>query len=77
MKIYEKYLNEGVLNEGYEKVVLGILDDVGIEGSFSYGVLFVAQSDYKKAIKVLKDNMNQRPGDRDIVSMPHINAYND
>jgi hypothetical protein len=71
--LYESKL----LNEGYEKIILGLLSDEGIDGSFAYGILSVAEKDEKKAIEILKNNMKLPFNQRDIYAMPKIHTTKD
>jgi len=76
---FKKYENlqklyESKLNEGYEKVVLGLLSDEGIDGAFAYGILSVAKKDEKRAIEILKNNMKLPANQRDIYAMPKIHT---
>ena len=66
MKSFIKFVKEEVqLEEGYEKTVINVLKDKGIDSYFKNGKLYVAKADVKKASSILKK-------DRDIIKDPKI-----
>ena len=66
MKTFIKFVEEEVqLEEGYEKTVINVLKDKGIDSYFKNGKLYVAKADVKKASSILK-------ADRDIIKDPKI-----
>ena len=63
MKSFHEYKKH--LEEGYEKLVINVLKDKGIDSYFEKGKLYVAKKDVKKAASILK-------ADRDIIKDPKI-----